>query len=89
MRFLHLPCVEHWPPAWIRNPVQGCLSLSHAPQADRITSRNHAPLCRRHARLPREPNSIKCDEIAARQLHALKQHHPGKLRLSDVKEMFE
>ena len=36
-----------------------------------------------------EPNAIKPDEIAARQLHALRQHHTGKLRLSDVKEMFE
>jgi hypothetical protein len=26
--------------------------------------------------------------IAARQLHALKQHHNGKLKLQDVKEMF-
>jgi hypothetical protein len=36
-----------------------------------------------------EPNAIKRDEIAARQLHALRQHHTGKLRLSDVKEVFE
>ena len=36
-----------------------------------------------------EPNAIKRDEIAARQLHALRQHHTGKLRLSDVKAMFE
>jgi hypothetical protein len=36
-----------------------------------------------------EPNAIKADEIAARQLHALKQHYTGKLGLSDVKEMFE
>ncbi len=36
-----------------------------------------------------EPNAIKRDEIAARQLHALKQHYRGKLRLFDVKEMFE
>jgi hypothetical protein len=35
-----------------------------------------------------EPNTIKADEIAARQLHALRQHHPSKLRLTDVKEMF-
>jgi hypothetical protein len=28
------------------------------------------------------------DELAARQLHALKQHYNGKLRLTDVKEMF-
>jgi hypothetical protein len=32
-----------------------------------------------------EPNAIKADEIAARQLHALRQHHTGKLRLSDVR----
>jgi hypothetical protein len=32
----------------------------------------------------------KADEIAARRLHALKQHYDeGKLRLSDVKQMFE
>ena len=36
-----------------------------------------------------EPNAIKRDEIAARQLHTLKQHYRGKLRLFDVKEMFE
>jgi len=36
-----------------------------------------------------EPNAIKRDEIAARQLHALRQHHVGKLRLYDVKEMFK
>src|SRR5690242_13065643 len=35
-----------------------------------------------------ETNLIKRDEIAARQLHVLKQHYAGKLRLSDVKEMF-
>jgi hypothetical protein len=29
--------------------------------------------------------AIKRDEIAARQLHALKQHYAGKLRLSDVR----
>jgi hypothetical protein len=28
-----------------------------------------------------EKNAIKRDEIAARQLHALKQHYTGKLRL--------
>jgi hypothetical protein len=35
-----------------------------------------------------EPNSIKRDEIAARQLHALRQHYSGKLRLTDVTAMF-
>jgi len=35
-----------------------------------------------------EPDAIKQDEIAARQLHALRQHHAGKLRLFDVKQMF-
>jgi hypothetical protein len=35
-----------------------------------------------------ESNALKRDEIAARQLHALKQHYTGKLRLFDVKEMF-
>jgi hypothetical protein len=36
-----------------------------------------------------EENAIKRDEIAARQLHALRQHYSGKLRLSDVEELFE
>jgi hypothetical protein len=36
-----------------------------------------------------EPNAFKRDEIAACQLHTLKQHNTGKLHLSDVKEMFE
>ena len=35
-----------------------------------------------------EPNAIKQDEIATRQLHALKQHYRGKLRLFDVNELF-
>jgi hypothetical protein len=30
-----------------------------------------------------EPNAVKRDEIAAPQLHALKRHYTGKLRLSD------
>ena len=39
-----------------------------------------------------EPNAIKRDEIAARQLHALRAYQgprERKLRLSDVKDMFE
>jgi hypothetical protein len=35
-----------------------------------------------------EENPIKRDEIAARQLHALRQHYAGKLKLIDVREMF-
>jgi hypothetical protein len=35
-----------------------------------------------------EKNRIKADEIAARQLHALKQYYSGKLKLTDVKAMF-
>jgi hypothetical protein len=31
---------------------------------------------------------VKADGIAAMQLHALKQHYSGKLRLIDVKRMF-
>ena len=34
-----------------------------------------------------EPNAIKRDEIAARQLWALKQHYRGKLRITDVYEI--
>jgi hypothetical protein len=40
----------------------------------------------------RERNPIKADEIAARQLHALAGYlrpRDRKLRLSDVKELFE
>jgi hypothetical protein len=35
-----------------------------------------------------EKNTIKRDAIAAQTLHSLKQHYAGKLRLTDVKEMF-
>jgi hypothetical protein len=35
-----------------------------------------------------ETNLIKRDEIAARQLHALRQLYAGKLRLTDVTQMF-
>jgi hypothetical protein len=35
-----------------------------------------------------EPNAIERDEIAARQLDALKQHYSGKLRLSDTEPRF-
>ena len=31
---------------------------------------------------------LQRDEIAARQLHRLRQHYTGKLRLMDIKEMF-
>jgi hypothetical protein len=40
----------------------------------------------------RERNPIKADKIAARQLHALRAYlapRDRKLRLSDVKELFE
>jgi hypothetical protein len=33
-------------------------------------------------------NTIKADAIAAQQLHALREHYPGRLRLTDVKDMF-
>ena len=40
----------------------------------------------------REMNPLKADEIAGRQLHALRQYQrprEKKLRLSDVKQLFE
>jgi hypothetical protein len=40
----------------------------------------------------RETNPIKADEIAARQLHALRQYQrprEKKLRLADIKQLFE
>jgi hypothetical protein len=39
-----------------------------------------------------EPNAIKRDELASRQLHALREYQgprEKKLRVHDVKEMFE
>jgi len=33
-------------------------------------------------------SELQRDEIAARQLHILRQHYTGKLRLMDVKQMF-
>ncbi len=33
-------------------------------------------------------DTIKAEAIAAQQLHLLKEHYGGKLRLNDVKEMF-
>jgi len=35
-----------------------------------------------------EKNGVKADSIAARQLHALKEHYKGKLKLHDVRAMF-
>lgn len=36
-----------------------------------------------------EENPIKADEIAVLQMRSLQRHWKGKLRLSDVKRMFE
>jgi hypothetical protein len=36
-----------------------------------------------------EPNPIKRDEIAARAGWRLEQHYIGRLRLGDIKRMFE
>ena len=36
----------------------------------------------------KETNPIKQDEIAARQVHALRHYYVGKLRLTDVIDMF-
>ena len=33
-------------------------------------------------------DTIKADGIAAMQLHALRQHYDGKLRQTDIKELF-
>jgi len=35
-----------------------------------------------------EKDGVKADGIAARQLHALKEHYKGKLKLHDVRAMF-
>ncbi len=36
-----------------------------------------------------EPTALERDEIAPRQLHALNRHYTGKLRIHDVRGMFE
>jgi hypothetical protein len=41
-----------------------------------------------HAFFKAGGTGVKADAIAAQQLHALKQHYNGKLKLTDVKEMF-
>jgi hypothetical protein len=41
-----------------------------------------------HAFFKAGGTGVKTDGIAGQQLHALKQHYAGKLRLTDVKEMF-
>jgi hypothetical protein len=41
-----------------------------------------------HAFFKAGGTGVKADSIAAQQLHALKQHYNGKLKLTDVKEMF-
>jgi hypothetical protein len=33
-------------------------------------------------------DTVKADGIAAMQLHAPKQHYSGKLRLTDIKQLF-
>jgi hypothetical protein len=38
--------------------------------------------------IPKSP-PMKRDEIAARACWRLKEHYSGKLRMSDVKEMFQ
>ena len=62
----------------------------------RQTSRIAAEIARRFFEdlraFHREKNPIKADEIVARQLHALCQcqrPHEKRLRLSDVKRLFE
>jgi hypothetical protein len=68
----------------------GDISSCHAPKIDRTAAlRSRAALSRTCVPSMPSRTPITRDEIAARQLHALKQHYAGKLRLSDVKEMFE
>jgi hypothetical protein len=40
-----------------------------------------------HAFFKAGGTGVRADAIAAQQLHALRQHYNGKLRLADVKEM--
>jgi hypothetical protein len=79
---------ERCAPPTDRNWRSRRLSFGHAPQIDTTASRGRAPL-RRGRAFHAKPNAIKWDEITARQLHALKQHYTGKLRLPEIKEMFE
>jgi hypothetical protein len=54
--------------------------VESAPRAYRLKASNAAPLS--------STSAGTFPGIAARQLHALRQHYTGKLRLSDVKEIF-
>jgi hypothetical protein len=63
----------------------------HAPQADRTAARRARRFVEDMRAYFAESNTIKADGIAARQLHALREHQgprERKLRLTDVKEMF-
>jgi hypothetical protein len=65
------------------------LSLAHAKQTDRTAAEVAKAFVRdMRAFFAAGHNTIKADGIAAQQLYLLKQHYPGKLKLTDVKEMF-
>jgi hypothetical protein len=61
------------------------LSLPRAAGALSGRSDNPAASLRFH----REPNKLKRHEIAGHTLHRLKEHYAGKLRVPDIKMMFE
>jgi hypothetical protein len=67
-----------------------CLhAWAHAAETDRTAACGRAPPCCGQAPSHAETNAIKHDKIAAHELHALKQRHAGKHRLSDVKEIWK
>jgi hypothetical protein len=66
-----------------------CLARSAIRRMAKANPKCRLVLQMTRARCFAEPSAIKRDEIASRQLFALKQHSTGKLRIHDVKEMFE
>jgi hypothetical protein len=66
--------------------AQAYIDLTRTISIHRYAIERRAVVRRRSAPLRR--SGIKRDEIAARQLHALRQHYAGKLKLIDVREMF-
>ena len=67
------------------------LSSTHVQQTDRTTARRRQGIHRRHATFFAAKNSVKKDEIAARQLHVLRAYQGPRekpLKLIDVREMF-
>lgn len=69
-------------------PARPYRGYAYQSKAHRTAARRRAPPCEDMCAFHGEPNAIKRD-VAAHQLHAVKRHYTGRLRLFDVKEIFE